>query len=183
MLEKAPSFLKMCAGLCYFSGSRWLWNLQASIHSFKDVHGPCLHEERSKHEDLFESLSVYVSVCTLQCAGVNIGLMGLASTIKHCLISRLYSSHFSTLQRNIVKVSLFLYRKTLHKHLFPFFNFPFKKFFVSWNIFLYQSYFLSLCFFSFKRVAFFLSFFLLSFFFSVTFLARCLHLFQLFLLL
>ena len=40
-------------------------DLNASIPPFTDVHGPCLQEGTSKHEDLFEKLTVYVSVlCT-----------------------------------------------------------------------------------------------------------------------
>ena len=33
-----------------------------------NVHGPCLHEGTSKHEDLFKSLTVYLSICTILCA-------------------------------------------------------------------------------------------------------------------
>ena len=50
-------------------------NPQASI-----VHSPHLHEGTLKHEDLFESLTVYVSVCTILCAGVNRGPVGIALT-------------------------------------------------------------------------------------------------------
>ena len=37
-----------------------------------------VHEGTSKNEDLFESLNVYLYVCTILCAGVNIGTLGQA---------------------------------------------------------------------------------------------------------
>ena len=51
-------------------------NLHVSSPLFTDVHGPRLHEGTSKNEDLFESLTESVSVCTIKiCAGVNINPM------------------------------------------------------------------------------------------------------------
>ena len=60
-----PSFLIMCASPCYYSGNRWLKNIQASTPLFTDVHGPHLNEGSSKNEDIFESLTKNVSVCTI----------------------------------------------------------------------------------------------------------------------
>ena len=62
----------MCASSCYYSGNKWLKNIQASTPLFTDV-----LEGASKNEDLFESL--IENVCTYNiktCAGVNIGPMG-----------------------------------------------------------------------------------------------------------
>ena len=38
--------------------------MNASIPPFTNVHGPCIHEGTSKHEDLFERLIVHMSVWT-----------------------------------------------------------------------------------------------------------------------
>jgi hypothetical protein len=77
MEKKVPSFHKMCASPCYYSGNRWLRNIQASTPPFTDVHGPHLHEGTSKHEDL---LKVWLKMCLYvlykTCAGVNIDPMG-----------------------------------------------------------------------------------------------------------
>ena len=66
-------FLEMCATPCYNSVNRWLRNMHASTFPFTDVHGLRLHEGTSYHEDLFESLTVYVSVCPILWAEENIG--------------------------------------------------------------------------------------------------------------
>ena len=66
MEKKVPSFHKMCASPCYYSGNRWLRNIQASTPPFTDVHGPHLHEGTSKTWRSIESLTENVSVCTIQ---------------------------------------------------------------------------------------------------------------------
>ena len=67
MDKKVPSFHTMCASPCYYSGNTGLWNLQASTPLFTDVHGPHLHEETYKHEDLLKldciCVCVYYTVC------------------------------------------------------------------------------------------------------------------------
>ena len=49
---------------------------KTSTPPFTDIHGPLLYEGTSKHEDLFESWTVHVTVCALLCAGVSISPMG-----------------------------------------------------------------------------------------------------------
>ena len=53
-------------------------NLHASTPLFTDVHGPWLHEGTSKHEKVLESLTVYVSLCTILFGGLNICTLGQA---------------------------------------------------------------------------------------------------------
>ena len=52
--------------------------MQASNPPFTKIHDPSLHEGITKHENLYEILKVYLSLCTILCAGVNIGPMGQA---------------------------------------------------------------------------------------------------------
>ena len=49
-----------------------------STPPFTDVHRSRLHEGKLKHEDLFGSLTVYVSLYTIMCVKVNRGPMGQA---------------------------------------------------------------------------------------------------------
>ena len=63
----------MCASPFYNSVNMWLRNLQTSTPLFTDVHGLCIHVVTSKYEEIFESLSVYVCVCTILSGGVNKG--------------------------------------------------------------------------------------------------------------
>ena len=68
--EKVPSFLKMCASPCSYSGNRFIEE-HISFNSpptslFSNVHDPLLHEETSKNEDIFESLTENVSVSTIK---------------------------------------------------------------------------------------------------------------------
>ena len=62
---KATSLFKICASPVYYSGNRRLEKIQALTPLFTDVHGPCLHEEKSKNEYLFESLTENVSEHTI----------------------------------------------------------------------------------------------------------------------
>ena len=48
MEKKVPSFLRMCASLCYYSGNRWLRNIKALTPLFTDVRDPRLLEGTSK---------------------------------------------------------------------------------------------------------------------------------------
>ena len=70
MEKKVPSFLKMYANPCYYSENRQLRNLQPSTPPVTDLNGPRLHERTSKHNNIFESLTVYVSVCTILCTRI-----------------------------------------------------------------------------------------------------------------
>ena len=82
MEKMVPSFLKTNASPCYYSGNRRLRNIQASTPLFTNIHGPHLHEKTSKNEDVFESLTENVSVCTIsKCTGENIEPM--AETLKN----------------------------------------------------------------------------------------------------
>ena len=62
--EKGPSFLMMGASPCYLSGNMCLRNIQAMNPLFTDVHGPHLRKRTSKNEDLFESRTENVPICT-----------------------------------------------------------------------------------------------------------------------
>ena len=68
----------MCASPCYYSGNSSLMNIQTSTPPFTDTLCPCLCEETSNTENTFGSLTVFVSVCNILCAGVNMDPMGQA---------------------------------------------------------------------------------------------------------
>ena len=55
-------------------------NLQAALTpSSQRSLAPRLYEGTSKHKDIFESLTLIVSVCTILCGRLNIGPMGRTS--------------------------------------------------------------------------------------------------------
>ena len=61
MEKKVSSFLKTCPSPCFYSGNRWLRNIQTTTTLFTDVHGPWT----SKNADLLESLTENVSLRTI----------------------------------------------------------------------------------------------------------------------
>ena len=68
--------------------------IKALAYLFTDVHATSLNEGASKHKELFGSLTVYVNVLTLLCAGVNIGPIGQALKNRYNRLSfKSYSLH------------------------------------------------------------------------------------------